>query len=221
MSGLIEKDIRLLLQRKSILIMYVFIACFMSFYTDSTFIVSYFCMIGTMLAISTISYDEFDNGYPFLMTLPISRATYAVEKYALTAACCLLCWVGSVGLQAAIMGLRKIPFDLSEMLSLYILFFLAFLIVASVMLPVELKFGVEKARIFMFVIFGIVMILTVTAGKLMTFAKEKLSVNFDGIIETLNTLPKAAVVLMFLAAAAVCLAISLTVSIGIMKKKEY
>ena len=53
----------------------------LSFAMDSTFVVTYFTMIGSLLVLTTISYDTFDNGMPFLMSLPVSGKTYAQEKF--------------------------------------------------------------------------------------------------------------------------------------------
>lgn len=38
-------------------------------------------MICSMFSLSTISYDEFDNGNAFLFSLPITRKGYVIEKY--------------------------------------------------------------------------------------------------------------------------------------------
>ena len=48
---------------------------------ESTFVVSYFTMIASMFVLSTISYDEYDNGYAFLFSMPFSRTSYVKEKY--------------------------------------------------------------------------------------------------------------------------------------------
>ena len=42
-------------------------------------------IVTAIFAITTISYDEFDNGLAFLMTLPVTRKQYVAEKYLLGA----------------------------------------------------------------------------------------------------------------------------------------
>ena len=81
MSGLIEKDLRLTLTRKQTLLIFLIMAFFMGASIDGAFIVSYLTMLGTIIAIGTITYDEYDNGYAFLMTLPFDRKTYVKDKY--------------------------------------------------------------------------------------------------------------------------------------------
>ena len=80
MSGLMEKDIRLILQRKKFMLMLMAMAICLSFAMDDSFITSYMAMIGMVFALTTLSYDEYDNGLPFIFTLPISRRDYAFEK---------------------------------------------------------------------------------------------------------------------------------------------
>ena len=77
MSGLIQKDICLFLQRSKVLIVLIGIGAIMGFSTDGSFIIVFLTLICAILTVGTISYDEFDNGYPFLIALPITKKTCA------------------------------------------------------------------------------------------------------------------------------------------------
>ena len=83
MKGLLIKDFKLMLNQKKFFILIVLIlgaiACFLDF--DYYFLIGYFMFICSLFTISTISYDEFDNGNAFLFTLPFSRSRYVEEKY--------------------------------------------------------------------------------------------------------------------------------------------
>ena len=57
--------------------------------TDATFVSGYISIVFAMFAISTISYDEYDNGNAFLFTLPFSRKEYVLSKYVFGGALCL------------------------------------------------------------------------------------------------------------------------------------
>ncbi|MCQ2540475.1 MAG: ABC-2 transporter permease, partial [Acetatifactor sp.] len=76
MRGLLEKDLRLLLKRKNYLLLMLVIFVGFSFMMEPSFVVGYVPVLSVLFTISTISDDEFDNGYPFLMTLPVSRKEY-------------------------------------------------------------------------------------------------------------------------------------------------
>lgn len=82
MKGLLIKDIKLMKNQKNFFFIMLFVAVAMLFAEfDSSFVVSYFTMIASMFVLSTISYDEYDNGYAFLFTMPFARKAYVKEKY--------------------------------------------------------------------------------------------------------------------------------------------
>ena len=82
MKGLLIKDFMLLKNQKSFFIIIVAAAIGMStLMENSSFIIGYIAVIGSLFTLSTIRYDEFDNGNAFLYTLPITRKDYVYEKY--------------------------------------------------------------------------------------------------------------------------------------------
>ena len=107
MKGLLIKDIRLLGQQKKLLFLYAVMAIVLGYSMDSTFLVSYFPMIGVFLVLSTISLDNFDNGMAFLMTLPISGKLYAVEKYVISLLVTAGTWIIAVALQFVMLMIKK------------------------------------------------------------------------------------------------------------------
>ena len=62
MKGLIIKDFKLLMMQKSFFVTLTIVAIFFGITTDSIFVIGFLTMICSMFALSTISYDEFDNG---------------------------------------------------------------------------------------------------------------------------------------------------------------
>ena len=82
MKGLLIKDLRLMLQQKRFFLILFFIAIVLNFNSDGgTFVVAYLTFLCSSFVLSTITYDEYENGYLFLMTLPVSKKTFATEKY--------------------------------------------------------------------------------------------------------------------------------------------
>ena len=57
-----------------------------------SFAIGYFTIVTAIFAITTISYDEFDYGLAFLMTLPVTRKQYVAEKYLLGAGLTAAAW---------------------------------------------------------------------------------------------------------------------------------
>lgn len=82
MKGLWTKDIRLISsQQKNLAVIWLVAAGILIATDQISFAISYTSVITIMTAISTISYDTFDNGNAFLFTLPFSRKEYTREKY--------------------------------------------------------------------------------------------------------------------------------------------
>ena len=63
MSGLLEKDMRLLFKRKQIFAIIIVVELFLGMSGSGTFAVVYFTMLAGIIAAGTLSYDEFDNGF--------------------------------------------------------------------------------------------------------------------------------------------------------------
>ena len=72
MKGLLIKDYKLMKIRKAILL---FCFCCVWFFAaregGESFCVGFITYVCSLFCISTISYDEFDNGNAFLFTLPL------------------------------------------------------------------------------------------------------------------------------------------------------
>ena len=97
MRGLICKDLRLMMVQKNFLIMLAAVALVsLAAMDDPMFVIMYMTLIFTSFILSTMSYDEFDNGFPFLFTLPITRKLYVREKYVLALLSGAAAWVLSL-----------------------------------------------------------------------------------------------------------------------------
>lgn len=212
MRGLIQKDLCLLLQRSRALFVLIGIGVLMGFSTDGSFVIGFLAMIGVILTVGTISYDEFDNGYPFLMTLPITKKTYVTGKYLFCMLGGLSGWCISVIIYICCTLIRGNVFGASDLLETAA-FIPVFGLLTAVMLPMQLKYGAEKSRL-VIVAFGggawaigfCVMRLLPADVKLPAFLSE----------------PDDMAVLIFLfAACAAVFAVSYLISLRIMEKKEY
>ena len=80
MKGLLIKDLKLMKNQKSFfMVMAVVGLIFLITWDAPYFAISYITMMFSMFAITSFSYDEFDNGAVYSFTLPFSRKTY-VER---------------------------------------------------------------------------------------------------------------------------------------------
>ena len=139
MKGLFIKDLELLKGNAKILVAAVLMAVFFMFTsaTDVTFVMYYVTMMCGFLVLSTMSYDDFDNGMAYLMTLPVSRKTYVREKYVFGLGCVGAGWVVSALLSLAAKVIRNPAMEWGEwMISLFGTI-LAFGLIIAVMIPVH------------------------------------------------------------------------------------
>ena len=94
MKGLLVKDVCILkMQKNVLLILLAMCVVFTVFLESPTYIVSLMPMYGCIVVLGTLSYDEFDRGYSFLFTLPVSKRGYVKEKYVLGLLFCGGIWL--------------------------------------------------------------------------------------------------------------------------------
>ncbi len=214
MSGLLAKDLALMKQRGKIMLFLVAWGILMTFIMeDAAFVVGWIVMIAAITSISTISYDEYDNCMPFLMTLPVTRRDYAVEKYLFSAAVGAVFWLIALVIVIVSSLVRGSVFSPAEELPGMVLFLGVLLAILALCIPPQLKWGAEKGRIMMLLIFGVVFVVSLLIGR------------FGGGLQKaaafLESLPMAGVILGSMAFSLALTAVSVMISIRIMEKKEF
>lgn len=82
MKGLLIKDLKLIKNQKSFLVL-VAVLCLLFLFRGQSpvYVISYASAMITILTTTTVSYDEMDNGMNFIFTFPVSRKHYVREKY--------------------------------------------------------------------------------------------------------------------------------------------
>lgn len=216
MLGLIEKDLRLTLTRKQTLIIFLAIALFMGISMDGTFVIGYFTMLATIMSVGTISYDEFDNGFAFLMTLPFERKTYVREKYLLSLLFVAAAW--SIGTILYCIGsvVRHNTAALADELPVMPVLIPLFYLAAAIMIPLQLKYGAEKSRLALAVIFGII--------AAVIYGSTRLLDGTNILSRLAMTLESISPVIALVALSGICIIVSYVfylLSVRIIEKKEF
>lgn len=216
MLGLLIKDLQLIKKQGSIFFLVVIFGVILLRNSDSyvSVYVTYCIVLGGLLVLNTISYDNFDNGYAYLFTLPVTPKLYVAEKYLLAILCSGAGCVFAIGMMAVLQenaGLwERLGFSLGAWLGI--------LWVISIMLPLNLKYGTEKSRILTFV-------WVIAVAALMALVSE-----FGDVVlpqagtQLLQTLEKLGSIGLLLAGGGLTAAVfllSMAVSTRIMQKKEY
>lgn len=156
MAGLFEKDIRILMQRKKALLLFLALSVFIGYSQDGTFILSYLPMLMIIVMIGTISYDEYDNGYRFLMTLPIDSKVYVSEKYIFCIAGTLVSCIAATLIYLTSQALKGINVNIESNISDILAAPLIMLLFVAILLPLQIKYGAEKSRVTLLVVVGII-----------------------------------------------------------------
>ena len=222
MKGLLIKDFSLLKNQKNFFILVFVMAGFLTIANEAksspaTFVLPYVGFVSSFFVLSTISYDEYDNGNAFLFTLPFERKDYVVEKYVLGILTGLSGMLIILAFVLVYMNMNARYAEAEETLlvagvSAGLLFFFL-----SVMIPFQLKFGPEKGRIAMIIVFLGIFAAVYGLAKVVNVGNMDLS----GLIQTADAMGPAGVALVFLAVSLLVLAASMTISIRIMEKKEF
>ena len=219
MKALFIKDIRIVLKQQRVLICAFFaVITILAFATDnSMYAVAFVLFLVPTMMLTTISYDTFENGMSYIMSLPVSVKDYVTEKYILTVASSftfnimatiLINVVLSIGKGVGVMPLELI---VNAMLAQFMV-----LIYISLVLPVDIRFGTDKGMI-------IVVLMAVVIGA----AGPMLSnINVDsGLMYKLSESEITSVpvntALLLMSVGGVFVIVSYFISVKLMKQMEY
>lgn len=215
MKGLLIKDFRLLWGQKNTFFIIIPISVGMAaFYSNPSFVLFYLPFLISMFTLSTISYDEFDNGNAFLFTLPISRGGYAVEKYCLALLLGGGSWVLSL-LLALLFGPGK-GIAPGELVLTAVIILPTVILIQAVTIPFQLKFGAEKGRIAMIGAIGFLGVCCFAAIKVC----QMLGLDLLDILDSLPAVGMGVLIAVVFAVVLAILLVSVKISICIMTRKE-
>ncbi|MBS6395665.1 MAG: ABC-2 transporter permease [Clostridiales bacterium] len=220
MTGLLLKDWYLLKNQGRYFITIVILGLAMLFVGSGSytfFVTSYLTFLFGIFGLSTISYDEFDNGMSYLMTLPVSRKTYVQEKFVFSFLLIISSWAVTV----LVCGLWIGPKDLGDDLLLWgigeAVYLVLVLIFVSVNLPLSMKFGPEKGKIIMFAGVGGIALSFVILARIP-------GVDLDTLVESVKRAVEVHAVPLLISALMTCLlfmAVCYHISVRIMEHREF
>lgn len=218
MKGLLIKDFELLKNNmKNSLILIVLIGVGISAYnTDTTFVITYLAIVGTSFTTSTFSYDEFDNGYAFLLSLPVTRRGYIAEKYIFGLCMSIAGWLTGTIISIIAGMTRHIIMPTDTILAALMLLPVGLLLLAA-QIPFHLKFGVDKGRIIIVGVIGLLFLLFVMGAEIVKF----INIDLGALWKNLPVLGMGTAIVAFFGIGIALLLLSCRISIGIMERKEF
>ena len=166
MKGLIQKDLYMLWRYgRSLLLMSAVFLGMSAVAEQNFFFVVYPVLFGGILPVTLISYEERDGWNRLCDAMPISRKAVVDERYVMTVLCFLALFLLTMAVQAAVL----IPKGQAEALAQLVCILPGVgLIAPAFMIPVTLRWGVEKGRITYFIFIGVIVTLGLMAANSIT-----------------------------------------------------
>lgn len=166
MKGLLIKDLFLMKNQMRSAGLIALIGIMLAFTNPNPeFLISYIIFIFAIFSMSTISYDEMDNGMSFLFTLPLSRRKYVLSKYVLGISVTCIAALFSQLIILIPAFVNSSGTALSETLAVGFIVLCCAIILLGFEIPVQFKFGMEKSRIIIFGSFAFIVAAGTVLGK--------------------------------------------------------
>lgn len=203
MTGLILKDLlNLKKQAKVYLILVIFYFVYGAVFESSSMFSSMMTMIAVMIPLTAMSYDERSKWDRYALTMPISRKVIVASRYLLGMIFIAAAFVLSVLVNMVFSKMYSIESILISLASLS-----AGITVMSVIFPLLFKYGVEKGRILMMLVFF------TPIAILMMVSKLGLSMPDEETIKSFIFLSPIIALMLLL--------VSIYISLSIYRKKEF
>lgn len=223
MKGLLIKDMKLIFYNIRMIVALIVISIFLLLSSNTAerygFIISYLTVVSFLFVLSSVSYDDFDHGLSFLMTLPVSRKTYVREKYCFGLLSGIAGWIFAVLLClifAFVGGADPVDVLGADLISTGIMIYILLSFILSITLPVQLKFGGDNGKIFIVLVIGALFVIGYALNKI----AAGFGVNLEEWIDRLLTLNVISFTLILGVLALIALFVSYLISNKIMRNKQ-
>lgn len=146
-------------QTKFLIIVGLLVFVFLFNKDMSSFGVAYATMLFGIFAVNSIYYDEANNGNVFLFTLPFSRKEYVFSKYLFGMIMGGGAWILSNLIGIGYLSMANTGINIAEWFAINVVYLILLLVMLSFMFPIQFKFGMEKSRLVMTILFVLVFML--------------------------------------------------------------
>lgn len=150
MWGFIKKDILIIKNSMKSFFLFFLFFLFIVLKDENTliFLTSF---MGTMMFMSTFSYDEYSNWDAYALALPNGKRSFVKSKYVANLLLLAIVVVISTALSFGYSAIKG-TFHLQETFSLIFLCLFALTLLQAVLYPFIFRFGIEKGRIAIFIL---------------------------------------------------------------------
>lgn len=218
MKGLLVKDFKLLKNQKQFFATVAALCVlFLTMYENPYFVISYLTIMCSMFSISTISYDEMDNGMTYIFTFPISRRQYVVEKYIFGMMAMFFSWIAIMAVSMITYTVRNIEVVGEEIGVVSAVSLTVAALFIAVSMPVQLKFGAERASVASLIVVGFSFFI----GYVVVRIVRTMHVDVEELINILLKQKLADSLGVMIVSWILLVGVSFLISIKIMEKREF
>ena len=210
MIGFIKKDLAMIKSNLKLLGILIVVYAIMGLMgkMDISFIIPFMCV---MIMISTFSYDNYNKWDAYSISLPNGRTNSVKSKYITTILMTLIVSIITTFLAFIISYVNNTVINYEQILVTMFGTVFGTLLVLTVMYPIIYKFGVEKARIGIFlIVFGTVIIGSLLANY----------IDITNLLKSLSFLKDYLIIILIIVAIIMVYA-SYKISEKIFSKKEF
>lgn len=217
MKALFIQDFRYMLTQKSFLLLIALVGIVLALTQNDNyiFVIGYLGFMGMITGMMSVTMDDQSNGLTFLFSLPIDRRVYVREKYIFIVlmGVSFSIFATALCLLFRVFADYKAPLDEILATSLGTLFVM--LLFVCFMLPLQLKFGAERARLASFIAIGLFFAAVIVAGLVVNFADAL------PFIQAFLSMSPVALTGIGAAFLIVCLRISYSASLRVILRREF
>lgn len=217
MKALFIQDFRYMLTQKSFLVLIALVGIVLALTQNDNyiFVIGYLGFMGMITGMMSVTMDDQSNGLTFLFSLPIDRRVYVREKYIFIVLMGVSFSIFATALCLLFRVFAEYKAPLNEILATALGTLFVMLLFVCFMLPLQLKFGAERARLASFIAIGLFFAAVIVAGLVVNFAD---ALPFIQAFLSLSPVALTGIAVAFLI---VCLRISYSASLRVMLRREF
>ena len=201
MKGLILKDFMNLKQQWKVWAIFLIFYGFMSVSTKSNSMGAMIIVMCAILPTTFMSYDEKANWDKYALSMPLSRDDMVLSKYIIS-----IFFFAAAFLLNIVLNLLMGSTEIEKMLFESTILSTVGILYISIILPILFKYGVEKSRLIVLMVFFAPWIIVVL------FLKLNVNIPYKQIFNTYSSILPLISIVIFI--------ISILISLNIYKKKE-
>lgn len=221
MKGLMVKDLRLAFGQKRMWILSAVIGLILSIsMQEATFIITYMLLMAVCIAATTIALDR--QGMEFILTLPVSRTKYIVEKYLFAYLFGFSVMIAGGAVYGIFVLLGK-SLGTNDILEAMAMMMLMVVVIPAIEIPTSIIFSAENGKLGFYIMVGLVVSLLgiITFVSNMISGEKAMGIMIENMVARVNSTPLPVLTALGVLALLLIMAVSFIISISVFKKKEF